>query len=106
MFLEKYLNPLRIEILYDNYEEFYLNSIDEENFKKVYKLLNEKEFYFIEDIIVNYLELFEIEEKYVKKAIDEISSILGENYVSKIGKNMLILDRIIERASTLQEEQD
>ena len=106
MFLEKYLKPFDFEIIYDNYEEFYINSLDEENFKRIYNLLKEKGFYFLEDIICNYLELFEMEEEYVKKAIDEISLVLGEDYVFKIGKNMLILDKIIERAYTHQEEQE
>ena len=35
MFLEKYLNPTYLHLVYNNYEDFYLKSLDEENFYKV-----------------------------------------------------------------------
>lgn len=98
MFLEKYLNPTYLHLVYNNYEDFYLKSLDEENFYKVYMLLKQNNFYFIEDIILNYLELFEIDVGYVENAILDVKSVLKEDFVNKIGKNMEIIDKIIELA--------
>lgn len=98
MFLEKYLNSTYLDLVYSNYEEEYINLLDEDNFKKVYTLLINNKFYFIDDIILNYLELFEIEEKYVELAIRDIKLILKDNFAKKIGKNMTLIDKIIELA--------
>lgn len=105
MFLEKYLNSTYLDIVYNNYEEFYLNSLDEENFYKVYMLLKQYNFYFIEDIILNYLELFEIDVEYVENAILDVKSVLKEDFVNKIGKNMEIIDKIIELAIKYSENE-
>lgn len=103
MFLEKYLNSTYLDLVYSNYEQEYLNSLDEENFKNVYMLLKKYNFYFIDDIILNYLELFEIEEKQVQFGISVIKSVLGENFVEKIGKNMTLIDEIIEKATCIED---
>ena len=38
MFLDKYLNEVYLDILYSNYEEIYLNNLDEINFNKIYTI--------------------------------------------------------------------
>ena len=96
MFLEKYLNSTYIDLIYDNYDKDYLSSLDENNFNKIYLLLKKYDFYFIEDIILNYLELFELDEKYVESAIKEVKSLLGDNFVKQIGQNMRLIDKIIK----------
>lgn len=105
MFLEKYLNPTYLDLVYNNYEDFYLKSFDEENFYKVYMLLKQYNFYFIEDIILNYLELFEIDVEYVENAILDVKSVLKEGFVNKIGKNMEIIDMIIKLAIKYSENE-
>ena len=104
MFLEKYLNSTYIDLIYDNYEEDYLNSLDENNFNKIYLLLKKYDFYFIQDIILNYLELFEIEVKYVEIAIKEVKNSLGDNFVKQIGQNMRLIDKIIKLAILYSEQ--
>lgn len=104
MFLNKYLNPIYLDILSSNYDENYLNLIKVDNFNKIYSLLKYNNFYFIEDIIVNYLELFEIEEKYVELALLDFKSLLGDNFVAKIGKNLMIVDKLIELAISYSEK--
>lgn len=104
MFLEKYLSATYLDLVYSNYDINYIKLLDEENFAKVYLLLKENNFYFIDDIILNYLELFEINVKYVKLALLDAKSILGENYVEKIGKKMTILDTIIGIADAYSEK--
>ena len=104
MFLDKYLNSTYLDLVYSNYEEDYINLLDENNFNKVYTLLRNNNFYFIDDIILNYLELFEIEEKYVQLAINDIKSFLWYNFVEQIGKNMTLIDKIIESAINYNEK--
>ena len=104
MFLDKYLNSTYLDLVYSNYEEDYINLLDEDNFNKVYILLKNNNFYFIDDIILKYLELFEIEEKYVKLAITDIKSVLGDNFVEQIGKNMTLIDKIIRLAISYSEK--
>ncbi len=104
MFLEKYLNSTYLDLIYSNYEENYINLLDEENFNKVYLLLKSYNFYFIEDIILNYLELFEIEEKYVQLAIANIKNTLGNDFVKQIGKNMNLINKIIKLAIDYSEK--
>ncbi len=104
MFLDKYLNSTYLDLIYDNYNKDYISLLDEDNFNKVYLLLKSYNFYFIEDIILNYLELFEIEEKYVQLALNDIKSSLGNNFVEQIGKNMTLIDKIIELASNYIEK--
>ena len=106
MFLDKYLNDTYLDIIYSNYDEEYINILDEDNFNKVYNLLKKNNFYFIEDIILNYLELFELEDKYIELALNDIKDILGDDYVKKIGKNMTIIDKIISLAITYSENDD
>ena len=47
MFFDKYLNEIYLGMLYDKYENWYLEQIDEENFIKIYNLLKSYGFYFI-----------------------------------------------------------
>ena len=47
MFLEKYLSKENFETLLENYDERYLNSLDEKNFLKVYKVFKKYDFYFL-----------------------------------------------------------
>ncbi len=98
MFLENYLNSTYLDLLYSNYEEKYLNSLNQENFDKIYRLLKDKNFYFIDDIVLNYLELFEIKVECINKAIVDFESVVGLDYVNYIGNNMSLLNKIIDLA--------
>ena len=104
MFLDKYLNSTYLELIYDNYDNDYLNVLDEDNFQRVYNLLIDNDFNFINDIVLNYLELFEIDIKYVSLALIDIKKILGDNYVNIISNNMSILDKVIEIALLYSEK--
>ncbi len=104
MFLEKYLNSTYLDLMRSNYEKDYINLLDEDNFNKVYMLLKSNNFYFIDDVILNYLELFEIDEKYVQLAVSDIKLELGNNFVKQIGKNMSLIDKIIELAIEYSEK--
>lgn len=104
MILEKYLDSFYLELVYDNYKEEYINSIDITNFDKVYRFLQERGFYFINDIILNYLELFELDVDNIEKSLQELENELGPNYIHEIGTDMTLLNRVID--STLKLEED
>ena len=61
-------------------------------------------FYFLDDIILNYLELFEIEEKYIAKSLSDFKRILGDDYIKEIGKNMTLFNKIIVLAISYSEK--
>ncbi len=101
MFLEKYVDDFYMDLIYDTYKKEYLASLDEKNFLKIYKLLVDSGFYFINDVILNYLELFEMDELSVSKALDEVKKILGDDYVYKIGNDLTYIGKIIDRVGSL-----
>ena len=106
MFLDKYLNSTYLDLVYSNYEENYINLLDEDNFNKVYILLKNNNFYFLDDVILNYLELFEIEARYVQLAISKFKNALGDDFVKQIGKNMTLINTIIELALDYSEKDE
>lgn len=94
MFLDKYLNETKLKLLYNVYEEQYINELDEENFKNIYTIFKKYNFYFIDDIILNYLEIFEKDPNYVEIKILELIKQLGEKYIYIIGNDMRYLENI------------
>lgn len=96
MFIEKYLNKVYLELVYDKYEEWYIKQLDENRFNKIYNIFKKYNFYYIEDIIINYLEIFEYEEKLIEKGILNLKDKLGENFIFIIGDNLSYLDLILD----------
>ena len=102
MIFDKYLNDTYLDILYSNYNLDYLKSIDSNNFIEIYNLLKSKGFYFIDDIIINYMDIFELDSYYLNKVLTYLESKLGRDYIKKIGHNMTILDKIIDTTINLE----
>lgn len=98
MFLEKYLDEFYYNMILDNYEYEYLKTLDEDNFKEVYNLLKKYNFYFINDIILNYIEIFELDTKLLEEKINILKEELGDNYIYIIGNNMRYLETLLESA--------
>jgi len=96
MFLENYLDDTYYDLVLDNYKYEYLENIDQDNFKLVYDILAKYNFDYIEDIILNYIELFELEPSYVEDSIKELIYKLGDNYVRIIGNDMRYFTLIID----------
>jgi len=96
MFLDRYLNKIYLGMLYEKYEEWYLEQIDEDKFYDIYNLFKKYKFYFIEDIIINYLELFQYDKDSVESGILKLKDKLGNNFVWEIGNNLLYLDELME----------
>jgi hypothetical protein len=95
MFLEDYLNETNLDILYTNYSEDYIDSLDEDNFTQIYNLFKEYKFYFIEDIIIYYLELFEYDIEEVRSKILKLKEKLGPGFVYEIGNDLNYLEELI-----------
>lgn len=98
MFLEKYLDEFYYNMVLDNYEYEYLKTLDEDNFKEVYNLLKKYNFYFINDIILNYIEIFELDIKLLEEKLNILKEELGDNYIYIIGNNMRYLEVLLESA--------
>ena len=98
MFLEKYLDEFYYNMVLDNYEYEYLKTLNEDNFKEVYNLLKKYNFYFINDMILNYIEIFELDTKLLEEKINVLKEELGDNYIYIIGNNMRYLEALLENA--------
>ena len=96
MFLEKYLDEFYYNMFLDNYEYEYLKTLDEDNFKEVYNLLKKYNFYFINDIILNYIEIFELDTKLLEEKLNILKEELGDNYIYIIGNNMRYLEALLK----------
>lgn len=95
MFLETVLSENNMELIYDKYDKEYLECIDPYNFANIYNLFLENKFYFIEDLIVKFLEIFTLNKDIIEDAIFALESEYGSDYIYYIGKDLSILDEAI-----------
>lgn len=96
MFLEKYVNSTYYNLILNNYNSEYLNSLDEDNFIKIYNLFKKYKFYFIDDIVLKYLEIFDMDEDDVEEKINFLHEKLGDRYIYIIGNDLRYLDEILD----------
>ena len=96
MFLQKYLSSIYYDLVINNYDYDYLMMLDETNFGKIYNVLKKYNFYFINDIILNYIEIFFMTVEEVEKGIIKLREKLGDKFVYIIGNDMRYLDEIID----------
>lgn len=97
MFLDKYLSETKLDMLYSIYDDNYINSIDYNNFMKIYNVFSQYQFYFIEDIIVNYLEIFTLNVEEVITKLEILKYQLGEKFVYIIGNDMRYLESLLRQ---------
>ena len=95
MFLYKYLDNYYYDLVYDTYESSYLESLNENNFINVYNVFSKYNFYFINDIILNYMELFEMDPVEVENGILKLKEKLGNDFVYIIGNDIKYLNEIL-----------
>lgn len=96
MFLKKYLDDFYLNLVLDNYDEKFIATLDEDNFRKVYDIFRKYNFYFINDIILNYMEIFMLDSKEVEDGIMLLKKELGKNFIYLIGNDMSYLNKIID----------
>ncbi len=99
MFLSKYVSDVYYDMIMHEYEEDYLSQLDEEQFQKIYQIFIQKGFTYMEDIILRYLEIFELDEESVQHKLQELEKELGVNYVYIISNHLSLLGRIFVRQS-------
>ena len=97
MWLKRYIDENKYILLLSSYDVSYLNNIDYNKFIKVYNVFKANNFYFIDDIILNYLEIFEIDDNIVRNKLMILKRSLGENYVYLIGNDMRLLEFILKK---------
>ena len=61
-------------------------------------ILKKYNFYFINDIILNYIEIFELDTKLLEEKLNILKEELGDNYIYIIGNNMRYLEVLLESA--------
>lgn len=96
MIVDRYLDLTKQKLLREVYGEDFLESIDEDNFLKVYHLFVQYGFYFIDDIILNNLELFLVDPSIIEIGILKLQQELGPDYVKKIGMDMRYLEKLCQ----------
>ena len=94
MFLDKYLSDIKLKLLYDVYEEEFINNLDENNFIEVYNIFKKYGFTYIDDIIRMYLIIFTYDFEYVEEVLVNIINSLGDDYLSIISKDLRLLSSI------------
>ena len=92
--LNEILSSNKLKLLYDKYNDYYIEGINYDNLISIYNLFKKYKFYYIDDILVNYLEIFEKDYDYVEDKILELKEKLGNNFVFIIGNDMRYLDLI------------
>ena len=95
MFLETVLSDINLQLVYNKYDKEYLDCIDPYNFADIFNLFLVNNFYFIEDLIVKYLEIFTLRKDIIEDAIYSLEEVYGSDYVYRIGKDLSILDDAI-----------
>lgn len=96
MFLEKYVSKENLELIIEEYESAYLESLEEKNFLEICSLFKKYNVYCIEDIIVNYLELFTEEKSKIETKLVNLIKQLGKNYSFIIGNDLRYIKKLIE----------
>lgn len=92
MFFHEILDDTNYELLFETYNNDYLLNFNQTNFLEIYKLLRKYNFYFLDDIILYYLEIFELDKEIVKKKIEELEKLYGKDFVYVIGENLTKLE--------------
>ena len=85
-----------MENTYDKYETSVLKNIDMKNFDAIIEFLKGKNMDFIDELIIDYLDLFLIPYNEFVKKCNKLEEKYGENLVEKIGNDMNILEEFYQ----------
>ena len=96
MFIERYLSEFNYQQLLEKYDYDFINSLKEDEFLEIYSLFIKYRFYFIEDIIVNFYEIFMQDKDFVEEKILFLKEKLGDNYNYIIYNDLTYLGWILE----------
>lgn len=96
MFLEKYIDGIYFNQILKKYNEEYLNLLEEQNFLEIYTLFKKYNFYYINDIALSYLEIFEMDVIELNKKLLKLKEKYGEYFNVIIGNDITLLEEIME----------
>ncbi len=85
-----------MENTYDKYETSVLKNIDMKNLDAIVEFLKGKNMDFIDELIIDYLDLFLIPYNEFVKKYNKLEEKYGENLVEKIGNDMNILEEFYQ----------
>ena len=78
----------------ENYDIDYVEGINRSNFLSIYKLFMNNNFYFVNDLVLNYLEIFKLDYDIILESVERFKDNY-ENYVYVIGNDVsLFIDMI------------
>lgn len=95
MVLKEILNDDEYALVMDRYTDSYLDSIPNDMFNKVYNYLKSKKVYFINDLIINYLDIFTLDVRTINEAFNILEGQYGKEYIYFIGDNLNFLENTI-----------
>lgn len=97
MFITEYLSEINTEILLSKYNVSFINNIDKKLFEQNLNIFLSHGFKdIIEDIIINYLEVFIEKTEYVEDSLEVLIEYLGDNYLNEIKENLYILSKAFD----------
>lgn len=85
-----------MENTYNKYETSVLKNIDMKNLDAIVEFLKGKNMDFIDELIIDYLDLFLIPYNEFVKKYNKLEEKYGENLVEKIGNDMNILEEFYQ----------
>ena len=87
MWLKDYVDETKYSFMLSIYGNDFIDNLDYDNFINIYNLFKKYNFYFIDDIILNYLEIFQLDVNFVDEKIKYLRHKLGSNFVYEIGND-------------------
>jgi len=90
MFYDKYLTEEEKELMKQNYSSI-INGIDNDNALKIIDILKDHKCDFINDLIINYLEIFLVKPKVFETRLTTLKEELGQTYMNIIENNLNLL---------------
>ena len=94
MFLERILDTYTYQLLLEKYDIDYVEDINRSNFLSIYKLFINNNFYFVNDLVLNYLEIFKLDYDIILESVERFKDNY-DNYVYVIGNDLsLFIDMI------------
>jgi hypothetical protein len=92
MFLLKYLNDIEYDLLLNKYDEEIISSINENNFEINYRYLVSKKIFFVNDLVLKYLEIFSLDNSVIVKTVGLMEEKYGKDYRFYVGNNISLFN--------------
>ena len=94
-YLNEILNEEQISEIEDTFDKSILINLNEENLKSIITYLQMNHIYFIEDILMQYLDLFLIEKEQFIKRFEILKLKYSYNFVEILAHNLDILEEML-----------